>query len=77
MALCEALRCKDEELQQVQLANQDLREAIKQSIRAIEYQHEHMKTLEGLITSQQYRMSIQALATYPMEGQYVPYACAS
>ena len=35
-ALCEALRCKDEELKQAHQANQDLREGLKQAIIAIE-----------------------------------------
>src|SRR2546425_1108662 len=55
-ALCEALRCKDEERQQLHQANQDLREGLKQAIIAIESQQEHIKTLEGLIASQQERI---------------------
>ncbi len=46
-ALCEALRCKDEELKQAQQANQDLREGLKQAIIAIEYLQERVKALEG------------------------------
>ena len=34
-ALCEALRRKDEELEQSQQANQDLREGLKQAIIAL------------------------------------------
>jgi len=46
-ALCEALRCKDEELKQAHQANQDLREGLKQAIIAIEYLQERVKALEG------------------------------
>src|SRR6266436_3780955 len=46
-ALCEALRCKDEELKQAHQANQDLREGLKQAIQAIEYLQERVKALEG------------------------------
>lgn len=56
IALREALRLKDEELQQVYQANQDLREGLKQAIRGLESQQEQIKTLEGLITSQQERI---------------------
>jgi transposase len=56
IALREALRLKDEELQQVYQANQDLREGLKQAIMGIESQQERIKTLEGLITSQQERI---------------------
>src|SRR6266702_4889357 len=55
-ALCEALRCKDEERHQLHQANQNLREGLKQAIIAIESQQEHIKTLEGLIASQQERI---------------------
>src|SRR6266436_5801657 len=45
--LCEALRHKDEELEQAYQANQDLREGLKQAIIAIEYLQERVKALEG------------------------------
>src|SRR5438128_4432662 len=45
--LCEALRRKDEELEQSHQANQDLREGLKQAIMAIEYLQERVKALEG------------------------------
>jgi len=57
IALREALRLKDEELQQVYQANQDLREGLKQAIRGLESQQERITTLEGLITSQQERIT--------------------
>src|SRR5437667_8171173 len=44
---CEALRRKDEELQQSHQANQDLRAGLKQAIEAIDYLQERVKTLEG------------------------------
>src|SRR6266852_4343514 len=47
LALCEALRRKDEELEQARKANQDLREGLKQAIMAIEYLHERVRVLEG------------------------------
>ncbi len=50
-ALLEALRRKDEELEQSHQANQDLREGLKQAIMAIESQQERVKALEGLIDS--------------------------
>src|SRR5918911_3548866 len=53
---CEALQRKEEKLQQLQQANQDLREGLKQAIIAIESQQERVKTLEGLVTSQQERI---------------------
>lgn len=55
--LYEALRRKDEELGQMQQANRDLREGLKQAIWAIEAQQEHIKTLQGLIDSQQERIT--------------------
>jgi transposase len=55
-ALCEALRRKDEELEQSHQANQDLREGLKQAIQAIAYLQEHGKVLEGLIDSLQERI---------------------
>jgi transposase len=55
-ALLEALQRKDEALAQSQQANQDLREGLKEAIIAIESLHEHISTLEGLITSQQERI---------------------
>src|SRR5947199_8832280 len=54
--LLEALRRKDEELEQSQQANQDLREGLKQAIMAIESQQERVKTLEGLIDFLQERV---------------------
>src|SRR6266480_2898962 len=45
--LCEALRRKDEELQQSHQANQDLRAGLKQAIEAIDYLQERVKALEG------------------------------
>ena len=45
--LCEALRRKDEELEQSLRANQDLREGLKQAMMAIEYLQERVKSLEG------------------------------
>src|SRR5260221_3158991 len=56
-ALYEALRCKDEELEQAQQANQDLREGLKQAIIAIGSQHERVKVLEGLIEALQERIN--------------------
>jgi transposase len=55
-ALLEALQRKDEALAQSQQANQDLREGLKEAIIALESLHEHITTLEGLITSQQERI---------------------
>jgi len=55
-ALCEAMRRKDEELEQSHQANQDLREGLKQAISAIGSQQEHVKALEGLIDSLQERI---------------------
>jgi transposase len=55
-ALCEALRRKDEELEQAHQANQDLREGLKQAIIAIGSQQERVKVLEGLIDSLQERI---------------------
>src|SRR6266568_9665734 len=54
--LLEALRRKDEELDQSHQANQDLREGLKQAIMAIESQQERVKTLEGLIDFLQERV---------------------
>jgi transposase len=45
--LCEALRRKDEELEQSLKANQALRDGLKQAIVAIEYLQERVKALEG------------------------------
>src|SRR5437588_8614540 len=45
--LREALRRKDEELQQSHQANQDLRGGLKQAIEAIDYLQERVKALEG------------------------------
>jgi transposase len=56
-ALCEALRRKDEELEQSHQANQDLREGLKQAIIAIGSQQERVKVLEGLIEAQQERIN--------------------
>ena len=55
-ALCDALRHRDEELEQSQQANQDLREGLKQAIIAIGSQQEHVKVLEGLIDALQERI---------------------
>src|SRR5437870_4024530 len=55
-ALYEALRRKDEELQQSQQATQDLREGLKQAIIAMGSQQERVRVLEGLIDSQQERI---------------------
>src|SRR5260370_36496900 len=55
-ALCEALRRKDEELEQSHQPNQDLREGLKQAIQAIGSQQEQVKSLEGLIDSLQERL---------------------
>src|SRR6266566_3313920 len=56
IVLCERLRRKDEELEQSHQANQDLREGLKQAIKAIDFQQEHVKALEGLIDSLQERV---------------------
>ena len=45
--LCQALRRKDQELEQSQQANQDLREGLKQAIIALEYLQERVKALEA------------------------------
>jgi transposase len=55
-ALLEALRRKDEALEQAQQANQDLREGLKQAIIAIGTQHERVNALEGLIDALQERI---------------------
>lgn len=55
-ALLEALRRKDEELEQAQQAKQDLREGLKQAIIAIGSQQERVKVLEGLIDALQERI---------------------
>ena len=55
-ALRAALEHKDTELDQSHKANQDLREGLKQAIIAIEYLHERVKALEGLIDSLQERI---------------------
>jgi transposase len=55
-ALCEALRRKDEELEQTQQANQDLREGLKQAIIAIGSGQERVQVLEGLIDALQERI---------------------
>ena len=55
-ALLEALRCKDEELEQAQQANQDLREGLKQAIIALGSQQERVSVLEGLIDALQERI---------------------
>jgi transposase len=55
-ALCERLQRKDEELDQSGQANQDIREGLKQAIKAIEYLQEHVTTLEGLIGGLQERI---------------------
>jgi len=62
-ALLEALRRKDEELEQAQRANQNLREGLKQAIMAINAQQERVKTLEGLIDFLQERVKT-------LEGQH-------
>src|SRR6266567_2058809 len=54
--LLEALRRKDEELEQSYKANQDLREGLKQAIMALDSQQERVKTLEGLIDFLQERV---------------------
>src|SRR6266851_1140138 len=56
-ALYEALRCKDEELEQAQQANQDLREGLKQAIIAIGAGQERVNILEGLIEALQERIN--------------------
>src|SRR5712692_10744110 len=56
-ALYEALRRKDEELEQAQQANQDLREGLKQAIIAIGAGHERVNVLEGLIEALQERIN--------------------
>jgi len=43
----------DEEVDKLRQANHDLREGLRQAIKAIESQQEHIKALEELITSQQ------------------------
>src|SRR6266566_5206670 len=53
-ALCEALRRKDEELEQAQ---QDLREGLKQAIIAIGAGQERVNVLEGLIDALQERIT--------------------
>lgn len=55
-ALCDALRRKDEELEQSHQANQDLREGLKQAIIAIGSQQERVQVLEGLIDALQERI---------------------
>src|SRR5258708_36676491 len=55
-ALCEALRRKDEELEQSHQANQDLREGFKQAIIAIGAGQERVNVLEGLIDALQERI---------------------
>ena len=55
-ALCEALRRKDEELEQSHQANQDLREGLKQAISALGSQQERVNVLEGLIDALQERI---------------------
>ncbi|HEY4386822.1 MAG TPA: transposase [Ktedonobacteraceae bacterium] len=47
---------ENEELQYLRQANQDLREGLKQAIRAIESGQEHVKELEGVITFLQERI---------------------
>ncbi len=51
-----ALRRKDEELEQSYQANQDLREGLKQAISAIGSQQERVNVLEGLIDALQERI---------------------
>src|SRR5437667_5403741 len=55
-ALCEAVRHKDEALEQAHQANQDLREGLKQAISALGSQQERVKVLEGLIDALQERI---------------------
>jgi transposase len=55
-ALCDALRRKDEELEQSHQANQDLREGLKQAIIALGSQQERVNVLEGLIDALQERI---------------------
>src|SRR5439155_18858063 len=55
-ALCEAVRHKDEALEQAHQANQDLREGLKQAISALGSQQERVNVLEGLIDAQQERI---------------------
>src|SRR5437016_4228019 len=62
--LCELLQRKDEELEQSRKANQDVREGLKQAIKALEYLQGHVKTLEGLIDSLRERIKT-------LEGQQV------
>jgi transposase len=55
-ALHEALRRKDEALEQAQQANQDLREGLKQAMIAIGRSQERVQVLEGLIEGLQERL---------------------
>ncbi len=55
--LYEALLRQEEELKLSQQAKQDLREGLKQAIIAINSQQEQVKVLEGLIASQQERIT--------------------
>src|SRR2546429_2030541 len=55
-ALCEAVRHKDEALEQAHQANTDLREGLKQAIIAIGSQQERVNVLEGLIDALQERI---------------------
>lgn len=55
-ALWEALRRKDEELEQSHQTNRDLREGLKQAIIALGSQQERVNVLEGLIDSLQERI---------------------
>lgn len=55
-ALLDALRRKDEALEQAQQANQDLREGLKQALMAIGAGQERVQVLEGLIAGLQERL---------------------
>src|ERR1700688_3664855 len=55
-ALLDALRRKDEALEQAQQANQDLREGLKQAIIAIGAGQERVQVLAGLIAGLQERL---------------------
>src|SRR6266487_4034520 len=58
IVLCERLRRKDEELEQSHQANQDLREGLKQAIKAIDSLQERVKTLEGQQAKDSHKSSL-------------------
>jgi transposase len=62
IVLWELVQRKDEDLQQARKANQDLREGLKEAIKAIESQNEQTKSLEEVIDSLQARIKV-------LEGQ--------